>query len=135
MDQKFKQIKKEDITLVLEYLPYFENKKNKFYKVALDLSAREPYIYSDKVLEFVRTLRDYNFVQPEAFDAAPWGKDGERILNNDALLAQADLESIVKLFTYIVVKERTTSGNLAILISNGTIAKILKRLGQIKEQI
>ncbi len=128
MDSKFKEIKKEYIDQVLKYLPYFEKKNNKFYKMDLNLSAREPYIYSDRVIEFVRTLKQFNFIQPEAFDSALWGKEAEKLLTNGSLLAQADLETIVKLLTFIVVKERTTSGNLAILISNGTILNILKRL-------
>lgn len=97
-------------------------------------SVREPYIYSDKVLEFVRTLKEFNFIQPEAFDPALWEKEAEKILSNGSLLGQADLETIVKLFTVIVRKERTTSGNLAILLSSGIIASILKRLENYNSQ-
>lgn len=101
----------------------------------LNLSTREPYIYSDKVLDFIRTLKDFNFVQPEAFDAISWEKEAEKILTNESLLAQADLETIVKLFTVIVRKERFVSGNLAILLSNGIIVKILKRLEKLYSQL
>ncbi|MFH1521071.1 MAG: DUF6508 domain-containing protein [Candidatus Micrarchaeota archaeon] len=127
MDQKFKEIKPGCVARVLEYLPYFEKKNHKFYKMNFNLSA-QPYIYSDKVLDFVRTLKDCKFVQPDAFDAVFWGNEAEKILTNESLLMQVDLETIVKLFTAIVVKERTTNGNLALLLSNNTIVHILKRL-------
>lgn len=133
MDQ-FKQIKKEYIVRVLEYLPYFEKKNHKFYKMNFNLSAREPYVYNDNVLDFVRTLKECKFVQPDAFDAVAWEKEAEKILTHEPLLAQVDLETIVKLFTAIVVKERTANGNLAILLSNNTIIHILKRLQKIELQ-
>lgn len=116
------------IQKVLGFKPYFENKTNDFYKMS-EGSLIDPFIYSDKVEEFIRVLYVCNFVQ--GFDWTSWQDKAAEYVNDKHLLDEADIQTIIKLLTTHIRRDRFSSGHLASMIDNGHIAEILKRLDTI----
>jgi hypothetical protein len=127
----FKPVSRENIKNILKYLPYFENKENKFYTIESN-DFLDPYFYSEEVDQFEKALYENNFIQE--FDWPAWQEEAEKIFNDPQLLNKSNIETIIKLFTTHIRKERFCSGHLAIMISNGHILNILKRLEELSEQ-
>jgi len=127
-----KNITIENINRILEFLPYFESTDNKFFKIdTTDLMY--PYLYDKKVLDFEKALYDENIVY--SFDWAEWQSEAEKYFNNPELLKTTDIETIRKLLTLHVRKERFCSGHFASMISSGHIINILKRLKEFRSKI
>jgi O-acetyl-ADP-ribose deacetylase len=122
------KITKENINKIIRYIPYFEDKDNKFYSIS-KTDIIYPYLYSKEVYSFERSLYDANIVI--AFDWGEWQPEAEKIYNNFDLLANADLDTIRKLLTLHIRKERFYSGHLANMIKSGHILNILRRLKEI----
>ena len=117
---------KEQIEAVLEYLDYFKYPKEKPYSTDVEANRFDPNEYSGTVHRFVQTLYDNKLVQP--FDWGEWQDEAKKYVENDALLKEGDIETIIKLFTSHVRKDRFCSRHLAGVIDNGHILKLLTRL-------
>ena len=55
------------------------------------------------------------------------------MLHDDAVLAQADLAQIKTMLTYVVRGERFADGHWGLLLKNGRIVALLRRLAEITE--
>lgn len=119
---------KESVERVLAYQPYFDDEAVDKCMVS-DSALAGPYVYADRVKEFVRTLEEEGFL-PD-FDWRGWGGEAIRYFTERELLATADVETVSKLFTVIVKAEIETQGILAEMINKGVIAELLQRLRQI----
>jgi hypothetical protein len=126
-----------DVDAVLQYLSYFANPNNKFYEIdesplnMPNILNIEPYIYSEKVSEFIRTLYRCNFIQE--FD---WisSDECEKYQKDPHLIGDINLETIIKLLTTHVRADRFVSGHLVSVIDNGHLLKILQRLAEIRKE-
>ncbi len=124
-----KKLTIKNIDAVLAYLPYFENTNNVFFTTS-DAWV-DPYDFSPTVLDFIETLHDESFIG--LYDLSKWQEDAVKYIEDAALLDMADLETIRKLLTLHVRKDRFCSGHLADMIECGHILAILKRLKTIRE--
>ncbi len=120
----------QSLDRVLAFLPLFENQDSNLYDVATDLSVSDPYIYTNKVDEFIKILYSEEFVT--SFNWSAWQDEAAKIVEQPKLLESAELSTLQKLLTTHVRKERFCSGHLAAMIDNGHILAILKRLKQIR---
>jgi O-acetyl-ADP-ribose deacetylase len=126
------KITEENINKILDFIPYFESKDSVFYTVdTADLL--NPHIYSRNVLDFGKTLYEENIVC--VFDWGSWQSEAEKYFKDAGLLKDADLDTLRKLLTLHVRKERFCSGHLAHMIESGHILSILKRIKDIKFQL
>jgi len=98
---------------VLKYLTYFEYPNNKFYHIGEISRIRDngtpilnlyPHEYSGEVWEFIKTLYACNFIQP--FDWGLWQDEAAKYIDYPDLLDSADLETVIKLLTTHVRKDR-----------------------------
>ena len=132
MSSEISEISIENIEKVLKYLPYFEDANNTFFHLSKE-SSLDPYIYNIKVQEFIKILYSGNFIQ--SFDWIAWQDEAEKFATDEHLLKNADLTTIIKLFTTHIRKERFCSGHLACMIGSGHILQLLKRLKTIRKEL
>jgi hypothetical protein len=118
-------IREADIDAVLAFLPYFERLDNVKYNID-SASTLDPYTYSDGVREFVQTLHDRELVL--AFDWPEWQHRAGLFVEKPELLEDASLDTLVRLLTTHVRKDRFDAGHLAAMIECGHILAILVRL-------
>lgn len=88
--------------------------------------------YSTGVLDFIRACGQGGWLQP--FDWNAWLPEADRYYRAPATLSTAGVETIQKLLTLHVRRDRFVEGHLAVMIEGGHIAAILRRLAQIREQ-
>ncbi|HEY3422716.1 MAG TPA: DUF6508 domain-containing protein, partial [Methanocellaceae archaeon] len=101
-----KKLTMKNIDAVLAYLTYFENTKNIFFTTSD--AWIDPYDFSPKVLDFIQTLHDESFI--ELYDLNTWQDEAVKYYEDPALLKMADLETIRKLLTLHVRKDRFCGG-------------------------
>ena len=119
---------KENIEKILSYLSYFENNNNEFYTVD-PKDMFYPYVYSSKVNEFEKALYDENILIN--FDWPKWQPEAKKMLDDESLIKSADIDTLRKLLTVHVRKERFCAGHLVSMIESGHILAILRRLREI----
>jgi ADP-ribosyl-[dinitrogen reductase] hydrolase len=122
----------DNLQAVLRFLPLFEQP---------DFSPGEwvapeghlPYFnYTPEVLDFIRALSANGFIQP--FDWMKWW-EGKQLVDNPALIAKTNLQTLRKLLTAHVRANRFTEGHLAGTFESGHMALILKRMAEIQNLI
>jgi len=126
-----KELTIKNMDAVLAYLPYFENTKNVFFTTS-DAWV-DPYDFSPTVLDFIETLHEESFIG--LYDLDKWQDEAVRYIEDPALLDKADLETIRKLLTLHVRKDRLCGGHLADMIACGQILAILQRLKAIRDEM
>jgi hypothetical protein len=122
---------REQIRNLLSFLPQIEHPAESFSTFDPDTSIFDPYIYSPLVNRFTNALYDNSFCQP--FDWPAWHDQAAAFIQNPVKLNQADLETLVRLFTIITRKERFCSGTIAGFLDDGLILAMLKRLKTIEQ--
>ncbi|BDZ71464.1 ADP-ribosylglycohydrolase family protein [Methanobacterium petrolearium] len=123
----------QDIDILLEYLPYFQDQNNEFYEV-INKPQQMPYAsYEDTVDNFNRDLYRRNMIQ--GFDWHQWADEANKYLDNRKMLATADVTILQKLFTSIIRADRFCEGLLGDMIENGFILDLLLRLKEIRGEI
>ena len=127
-----KKVTKENILKILEFLPYFESEDHVFFQID-NQNLMDPYVYDGKVLDFIKTLYDENIIY--SFDWVKWQPEAIEYYDSLDLLKNADLDTLRKLLTVHIRKERFCSGHLAQVIKTGHLLNILKRLNEIKFQL
>ena len=91
-----------------------------------------PYVeYSSEILGFERALSEHGFVVP--FDWPTWADEGMAIQRDPARLSEADLRTVVRLFTLHVRADRFSEGHLAEAIDQGWLLALLERLRVLQE--
>jgi len=117
---------------VLKFLPIFEKQSFSAGEVVAN-KGEFPYVnYSPEVREFIRTLDEYGLIRP--FDWGSWQNEATRYFNDPSQLDSADLETLSKLLTLHIRKERFCEGHLKHMFGSGHIVEILKRLQTISEE-
>lgn len=85
---------------------------------------------SDPVASFVAALHDQGWIL-QAFDWNVWQDDAARYVTSPELVASADAETIRKLLTSHVRRDRESQGHLAAQFESGHILALLRRLKEI----
>ena len=107
-----------DLSALLELLPALE-----------DADASTALV--DLVTRLVHVLYDHRFVLWE-FRWMDW-EEGPRFLEDPALLATADLETVCKLLTAHARSDRFVEGHLESMVVTGHLASILRRLRELQQ--
>jgi len=123
----------QDIDILLEYLPYFQDQSNEFYEVISKPEEMPFATYSDTVDAFHRDLYRRNMILD--FDWSQWADEANKYLDNRELLDNADIAVLQKLFTLIIRQDRFCEGLLGDMIDEGFILDILLRLKSIRGEI
>lgn len=89
--------------------------------------------YSAEVLAFIRACGESAWLQP--YDWMAWIPEADRYFRAPATLSTAGVETIRKLLTLHVRRDRFYEGHLATVIESGHIAAILRRLAEIRRQL
>lgn len=117
----------ENVDIILEYLPYFEDTSNEF--VRIENGQR---YYDDEADFFKDDLYQENIYK--TFDnLKDWEETGWNYINNHELIKRLDLLTLQKVIYLIMQKENTRPGFLGKLMEDGTILTILRRLKEIRD--
>lgn len=122
-----------DIDAVLAFLPIFDRPGFKFAdegegEQQADGSFTMPYEeLSYDAIRFIEVLREHRFIL-SAFNWPEWQHEAERYINEPSALKSADLETICKLFTTHVRKNRFCEGHLAGMFKCGHVTLLLSRI-------
>jgi ADP-ribosyl-[dinitrogen reductase] hydrolase len=112
------------LAVLFMYIPYFES-TNKKYTVS-DQFSLDPFTYDDAASEFVTKLYQSNMIIK--FDWGTWQSESREYFQNTALIHNADLLTVRKLFTTIIRADRFCAGMYASMIDKVVILALLKRL-------
>ena len=82
---------------------------------------------------FIQIAYDGGFVSP--FDWTNWQDEAGRYVDNPDAVAGADLETIQKLITSHVRKERFCEGHLSGMFECGHLTAILRRLAELGDEV
>lgn len=89
--------------------------------------------YSPEVLAFIRACGENGWLQP--YEWMAWVSEADRYFRAPATLSTAGVETIQKLLTLHIRRDRFYEGHLAAMIEAGHIAAILRRLAEIRSQL
>ncbi|NHN29627.1 DUF6508 domain-containing protein [Paenibacillus agricola] len=113
------------LAVLFMYIPYFES-TNKKYTVSSGQFSLDPFTYDDAASEFVTKLYQSNMIIK--FNWGTWQSESKEHFQNTALIYNADLNTVRKLFTTIIRADRFNAGMYASMIDKGVILALLKRL-------
>ena len=95
-------------------------------------STTLPSYQFDEILEsFVSACHKHGWITSAAWPA--WQKSAERLMGDKTALAVADAQTIRKLITFHIRKERFREGHLAAMFQVGHIVSLLRRLAEIRQ--
>ncbi len=89
--------------------------------------------FSDPVEAFVHALYDHGWIEP--FDWASWQDEAQQYVDDPARLGLIDAETVRKLLTVSIRKDRFCEGHLAAMFENGHIVALLRRLKRIRAEM
>ncbi|HNR43876.1 MAG TPA: DUF6508 domain-containing protein [Methanofastidiosum sp.] len=130
---------KKNIEVILNYLPYFEDKNQKFFDILMpkrDGGNIVEYIYvtySAKFMEFYRELHEQGFVTN--FNWLDSTLESNDLSHYYELLEDADIATLRKLITIIVRHDKHNEGFFADVIDSGLLLAMLNRLKELNEEI
>ena len=130
---------KKNIEVSLNYLPYFEDKNQKFFDILMpkrDGGNIVEYIYvtySAKFMEFYRELHEQGFVTN--FNWLDSTLESNDLSHYYELLEDADIMTLRKLITIIVRHDKHNEGFFADVIDSGLLLAMLNRLKVLNEEI
>ena len=132
---KRKPITPKQIDAILAFLDAIERMDFKFGElpVASETSVIPNFKYGDPFEAFVRALYGEGWI--EQFDWEKWQETASQYVESPDLLASTDAETIRKLLTTHVRKDRFCEGNLAAMFENGHIVALLRRLKEIRQEM
>ena len=90
--------------------------------------------FSDLVSEFRQALYDNGWT-PRSFEWPKWQETAQKYVAEPGRIDSADIETIKKLFTTHIRKDRFCDGHLAVMFENGHIVALLRRLQELRSQI
>jgi hypothetical protein len=129
------QISKSGLEDLLSTIPLFENYSGPWIEHSIKREGNSISIgvatYPIPVMAFFRSFHDSGLFIP--FDWPSWQNEAERICADPSLIQKADLQTIRRLLTTHVRKERFCEGHLSSLCKSGHIVSVLKRLKQLWE--
>jgi hypothetical protein len=127
---------KEDFEAVLRFLPLFETGGYGFGEWAGGGEIKPgvltfPYVvYSPESMEFLEALYGHGWIMQD-FDWGAWQDEAGKYWSAPELIREADLETLRKLLTLHVRKDRFCEGHLLAAFQNGQITAILRRMKEL----
>lgn len=125
------------VNALLEYLPLMDSRVAGHWEGGdrrEDGSITVPWFdYDPGVLAFIRACGSHGWIEP--FDWGEWLPEAERYYREPGLLTTAGVETVQKLLTVHVRRDRFVEGHLASIIEEGHIAAVLHRLRDIRERL
>ena len=124
-----------DIDALLHVLPAVDNpdfdpgRMNTIAEVGEHKSGPQ-FEASPEMEALILTLHDRGWIAD--FDWSEWQPVAERYAKNPALLREAGLGTLRKLFTTHVNREKFCDGHLAEITKSGHLAQLLRRLSEIR---
>lgn len=97
------------------------------------LNAPAGFDYSKLVTDFIQALQGNGWID-SSFDWADWQEAAQQYVETPDKIELADAETLQKLFTTHVRKERFCEGHLAEMFANGHVSRLLRRLNKIKPE-
>lgn len=132
MTVDIRSIAPEHVKALLKYLLHFEQ-PNRSFGTSPDVIVNggvatiKPTILSRQASAFVRACYDNGFVQD--FDWPKWQQKAARLLRDEkTFIRTADLDTLVKLLTTHIRKDRFVDGHLLAVMESGHIGRVLRRL-------
>jgi hypothetical protein len=89
------------------------------------------YEFGEAVTSFIATCYEHDWVTP--FDWPGWQEAGEQLTEDDIALGNTDTQTIRKLITLHVRKDRFCEGHLSNMFQRGHIVRLLHRLRDIRQ--
>ncbi len=130
---------KEQVYKILEYLPYFEDKKNSFFEFFPHREIKPSvihlpyYTYSSVVSDFIKCLEDHKFL------VAPYDHKCVRkyfsLLKGEVDSSDLNMLEIRNIFSFVLNAENFCEGQIARAIDKDIFRKMLQRLNEIIEEI
>jgi len=130
---------REQLSKILEYLPYFEDMKNNFFEfvpmreIKPGITQLSYYNYSGIVSDFIKCLEDHKFL------INPYDHKCVRkyfsLLKGEIDSSSLILYDIQHIFSFVVNADRFCEGQIARAIEKGIFLKMLQRLNGIAEEI
>ena len=127
------EITRDGIERVLAFLPIFEPDYQGVLYTWTPSRRQDngtwnmPYVtYSTEVLNFLRALGAAGLITP--YDWMAWQEEASRYVSDPDLLNSADLDTLRRLLTLHVRRDRFVEGHLSEMIDLGHIRAILHRL-------
>lgn len=118
--------KPAEIDALLNFLPVFEADEFEFGDWHTEEGTIPMYIFSNQASAFMRALYDNGWII--SFDWGEWQNEAAKLVESPAGLESADIETVRKLLTTHVRKERFCEGHLSAMHSCGHLVAILRRL-------
>jgi hypothetical protein len=87
--------------------------------------------FNDSVTEFQQALYDNDWIK--SFDWGEWQDTAREYVEDPAKVESADAETIQKLLTTHVRKERFCEGHLAAMFENGQMVGLLRRVLELRK--
>ena len=123
----------ESIDALLQFLPIFEADEFVFGDWPPFDGGFPAFDFSDDAGQFIDCLYHNNWVVP--FDWPSWNEEAERLFNSPELLERADLETLRKLLTLHVRRDRFCEGHLSEMFDTGHLTMILERLRALRQDL
>jgi len=139
MNEIPKPITGHSIDKVLKFLPILEQEGYKFCewdnvtKSEDDVLCIPSCNYNKEVIRFEKALYEEGFIIP--FNWSKWQDEANRFVSDHNAIKTADLETLQKLLTTHIRKERFCEGHLAAMLRENHITAILQRLKKIREEM
>jgi len=128
----------EDFEAILRFLPVFEAEGYEFGEWEQDKRPEPgiitmPYVsYSSECSEFLQALYEHGWIALD-FKWCSWQRKAAQYWKKPELIEKARLETMRKLLTTHVRKERFCEGHLLAAFRNGQITAILRRVRAIHQ--
>lgn len=119
-------IKAAEIDAILDYLPVFEADDFEFGAWNAEDGTMPMYLLSDQAGAFEQALYNNGWIMP--FDWPDWQDEAAKLVESAEALESANIETVRKLLTTHVRKERFCEGHLSAMHSCGHLVAILRRL-------
>jgi len=123
----------EDIDALLRFLPILEANGFVFGQWDSQEGTFPHFNFSAEADRFHHCLYDNNWIV--SFDWPGWQAEAERLCASPEMLERADLETIRKLLTLHVRKERFCEGHLLGMFESGHLTNVLRRLRAIRRDM
>jgi hypothetical protein len=129
-------INKKELDELIALIPELESYQGSFgehdFRKEGNTLHMGPFIYSPLLDSIVYSIREAGLYFP--FDWPSWQDEAERICNEPGELEKADLETIRKLLTLHLRKERFCEGHLASICESGLMLSTLLRLKALRDE-
>ena len=127
----------ERIDALLEFLPVVEARHAGDWRGGdkkPDGSIAMPWMeYGQQVLDFIRACGVNGWLEP--FDWMAWLPEALYLHDHSEVLETASVETLRKLLTLHIRRDRFFEGHLANMIEDGHIAAILRRMAAIRTEL